>query len=302
MRGRHFGAPVPMPARAPWPAAALVAGAALLAGGATAIGVVVATQHHAPQPTKAQAGTLGPPARGRPALGRPAPGSPAPSSVPSAAAPVGRDETPWARVASSLATAAIDRVAAALAVRKGLPAGPALARSRPVGLDIPAIGVDAHVGEVGLNPNGTIQVPPLFAKPSEAAWYRYSPTPGQAGPSVIVGHVDNIYGPAVFFRIGALVPGDHIEVTLADGEVADFVVDGVRTYSKAHFPTAVVYGSTKFPALRLITCGGPFDYSTRQYLDNTVVFASLVPAHASLGAGAGAPGAPGARVAGATSG
>ena len=270
MRGRHFGAPPPISARAPWPVAALVAGAALLAGGAISIGVVVATQHHAPQPTRAQAGALGPPALGPPALGPPAPGS-----IPSAAAPVGRSEAPGAGVASSLATAAIDRAAAALAERKGLPGGHALARSRPVGLDIPAIGVDAHVGEVGLNPNGTIQVPPLFAKPSEAAWYRYSPTPGQPGPSVIVGHVDNIYGPAVFFRIGALVPGDHIEVTLGDGQVANFVVDGVRTYSKAHFPTAVVYGPTNYPALRLITCGGPFDYSTRQYLDNTVVFASL---------------------------
>jgi hypothetical protein len=281
MKGRHFGAPPPT-SRAPWTAVVLAAGAALLAGGATAVGVVVATQQHAPQPTRAQAGALGPPA---------------PHLVPSAAAPVGRSETPGARVAGSLATAAIDRAALALAERKGLPAGPALARSRPVGLDIPAIGVDAHVGEVGLNANGTIQVPPLFAKPSEAAWYRYSPTPGQPGPSVIVGHVDNIYGPAVFFRIGALVPGDHIGIALADGDVANFMVDGVRTYSKAHFPTAVVYGSTSYPALRLITCGGPFDYSTRQYLDNTVVFASLVTAHASPSAGAGAgagAGAPGA--------
>ncbi len=131
---------------------------------------------------------------------------------------------------------------------------------------------------MGLEPNGTIQVPPLFADPGEAAWYRYSPTPGQVGPSVIVGHVDNIYGPAVFFRLGALRPGNKIDVTLADGVVATFVVDGVRSYPKAHFPTAVVYGPTDYPALRLVTCGGPFDTSTRQYLDNTVVFASLASA------------------------
>ena len=231
---------------------AIVLGAALVAAGAAALGVAAASQHHAPQPRAIQAGSLGPPA-------------------PSVRAP---------RAAPSLAPAqaSLDKVAEALASRHRGSAGLVLPRSRPVALEIPKIDVDTAVGEVGLNRDGTIQVPPLFAKPSEAAWYRYSPTPGQVGPSVIVGHVDNIYGPAVFFRLGSLAPGNHIKVTLADGTVATFVVDGVRRYPKASFPTAAVYGPTDYPALRLITCGGPFDYSTRHYLDSTVVFASLASA------------------------
>ena len=231
---------------------AIVLGAALVAAGAAALGVAAASQHHAPQPRAVQAGSLGPPARS----------VRAPRAVPSLAP----------------AQASLDKVAEALASRRRGSAGLVLPRSRPVALEIPTIDVDTAVGEVGLNRDGTIQVPPLFAKPSEAAWYRYSPTPGQVGPSVIVGHVDNIYGPAVFFRLGSLAPGNHIKVTLADGTVATFVVDGVRRYPKASFPTAAVYGPTDYPALRLITCGGPFDYSTRHYLDSTVVFASLASA------------------------
>ncbi len=231
---------------------AIVLGAALVAAGAAALGVAAASQHHAPQPRAVQAGSLGPPA----------PSLRAPRAAPSLAP----------------AQASLDKVAEALASRRRGSAGLVLPRSRPVALEIPKIDVDTAVGEVGLNRDGTIQVPPLFAKPSEAAWYRYSPTPGQVGPSVIVGHVDNIYGPAVFFRLGSLAPGNHIKVTLADGTVATFVVDGVRRYPKASFPTAAVYGPTDYPALRLITCGGPFDYSTRHYLDSTVVFASLASA------------------------
>jgi hypothetical protein len=153
---------------------------------------------------------------------------------------------------------------------------PSLPRSEPVSIDIPAIGVQSNLLRLGLNPDGTIQVPPLYAKPSQAGWYEYSPTPGQIGSSVIEGHIDTYQGPSVFFRLGALHPGNQVDVTLADGTVAIFKVTGVRSYPKTSWPWHVVFGSADYPALRLITCGGTFDYSTRQYLSNTVVFASLV--------------------------
>jgi|SRR5579875_1081013 hypothetical protein len=247
-------------------ATTLVLGAGLLVGGVAALGTFVSLQRHAPQPGVAQAGTLQPPWTSGP-------------SAPAIASNVAVHQSAAAPTASRAPTvprASLDSLAAALGSRRQPEAGPVLARSRPVAIEIPAIGVDAPVGVVGRNPNGTIAVPPLFGKPSTAAWYRYSPAPGQLGPSVIVGHVDNIYGPAVFFRLGALVPGDQVEVRLADGEVAHFRVDGVRSYPKDRFPTAAVYGPTDFAALRLVTCGGPFDTATRQYVDNTVVFASLV--------------------------
>jgi hypothetical protein len=153
--------------------------------------------------------------------------------------------------------------------------GPSLARSMPVSVRIRAIGVDSTLLHLGLNPDGTIQVPSLQTSAAKAAWYKYSATPGQIGSSVIEGHVDSTRGPAVFFRLGALHPGNTIEVTLADGVTAVFRVTGVREYAKARFPARTIYGAADFAALRLITCGGAFDYATGHYLSSTVVFASL---------------------------
>ena len=153
--------------------------------------------------------------------------------------------------------------------------GPALARSLPLTVDIPAIRVSSSLLHLGLNPDGTIEVPSLQSAPGEAAWYKYSVTPGQRGASVIEGHLDTTQGPAVFFRLGALRPGNHIEVRLADGITAVFRVTGVRSYDKSSFPAKTVYGATGSAALHLITCGGAFDYASRHYLSNTVVFATL---------------------------
>jgi hypothetical protein len=163
-------------------------------------------------------------------------------------------------------------------------AGPVVAASAPVAIAIPAIAVNSGLQPLGLNPDGTLQVPqpgPLY---NEAAWYKYSPTPGQPGPSVIEGHIDSAAdGPSVFFRLGALKPGDQIDVTLADRTVAVFTVTGVRQYPKDAFPTATVYGNTDFAALRLVTCGGAFDSVTRSYKANTVVFAALTSSHLGPG-------------------
>jgi hypothetical protein len=157
-----------------------------------------------------------------------------------------------------------------------------LARSMPVSVRIPAIGVNSRLLHLGLNPDGTVKVPPIQTSAALAAWYKYSATPGQIGSSVIEGHVDSVRGPAVFFRLGALRPGNRIEVTLADGVTAVFRVTGVREYAKSRFPARTIYGTADFAALRLITCGGAFDYATGHYLSSTVVFASLAssrPAH-----------------------
>ena len=153
--------------------------------------------------------------------------------------------------------------------------GPSLRRSLPVAVDIPAIRVHSKLLHLGVNTDGSIKVPSLATSADLAAWYKYSATPGQIGASVIEGHVDSYRGPAVFFRLGALRPGDTIDVTLADGITAIFRVTGVREYAKTEFPARIIYGATDFAALRLITCGGTFDYATGHYRSSTVVFASL---------------------------
>lgn len=173
-------------------------------------------------------------------------------------------------------------VAAGILGPFGGQAHPPLQRSMPVAVDIPAIGVHSKLLHLGINSDGTIQVPSLTSGAGEAAWYKYSPTPGQAGTAVIEGHVDSYLGAAVFFRLGALRPGDSIDVRLADGITAVFRVTGVRQYLKSRFPAKTIYGTTGFAALHLITCGGVFDYTTRSYLSSTVVFASLTSARRTV--------------------
>ena len=148
-----------------------------------------------------------------------------------------------------------------------------LGRSAPVRLRIPAIGVDTPVIRLGLAANGTVQVPPITAD-DPAGWYRHSPTPGQVGPSVILGHVTvGAYGDGVFRHLARLHRGDRIVARREDGSSAEFAVSAVRTVAKADFPADDVYGDVARPELRLITCGGP--RAGDEYLDNVIVFAGL---------------------------
>jgi hypothetical protein len=150
-----------------------------------------------------------------------------------------------------------------------------LARSEPTDIAIPKIGVAAKIMSLGVNPDGTVQVPPLN-QAQLAGWYKPGPSPGEIGNSVIVGHVDSAaMGAAVFFRLGALAAGDTIQVVRQDKSVANFVVDAVKSYPKTAFPTELVYGPTNKASLRVVTCGGLFDEKNRSYLNNIIVFATL---------------------------
>ncbi len=153
------------------------------------------------------------------------------------------------------------------------PAALQVARSTPVELDIPALGMSVSLGTLGLNPDGTVQVPTDFQQPG---WFQPGPSPGQYGSAVILGHVDSYQGPAIFFQLRTLMPGDQVDVTLADGVVAHFAVSTVAMYPKDQFPDQQVYGPHGYSALQLITCGGTFDSATGSYLSNVVAYTSLV--------------------------
>jgi sortase (surface protein transpeptidase) len=145
-------------------------------------------------------------------------------------------------------------------------------------MDIPSIGVHSELQSLGLTDDGALEVP-AGALYDQAAWYRHSPTPGSLGPAIVLGHVDSAAnGPSVFFRLGELRPGDLVIVDREDGSTATFAVDEVHSYAKDDFPTKVVYGDIDHAGLRILTCGGAFDDSTGHYLDNVVVFASLLKA------------------------
>lgn len=143
-------------------------------------------------------------------------------------------------------------------------------------LTVDAIHVTAApVINLGLNADRTVQVPPL-SNVREAGWYKYSPLPGDVGPSVILGHIDSaVAGRGVFFNLGNLRPGNTISIRRPDRIIAHFTVTRVAEFPKKAFPTAQVYGYTPLPVLRLVTCGGAFDRSARSYVDNIVAFANL---------------------------
>jgi sortase (surface protein transpeptidase) len=143
-------------------------------------------------------------------------------------------------------------------------AGPAPDRIR-----IPAIGVDSALEALHLDAAGGLAPPHNYG---QAGWYADGTPPGQVGPAVIAGHIDSTRGPAVFYRLGQLHPGDLIEVARA-GRWLGFRVVAVDRYPKKAFPTAAVFGPTPDPQLRLITCGGAFDRTRKSYVDNTVVYA-----------------------------
>lgn len=144
--------------------------------------------------------------------------------------------------------------------------------AEPLRIVIPAIGVDSGLIAVGLKDDGDMEVPPF----GTAGWYELGPVPGAAGPAVIVAHVDTKTGPDVFYRLDELRSGDQFVVYGADGATARFVVDGSEIVLKRELPSERIWISSDQPLIRLITCGGEFDRSSRHYLSNVIVYGRLI--------------------------
>ena len=143
----------------------------------------------------------------------------------------------------------------------------------PAVIRIPRLDVEASIIPLGLNDDGSIEVP---EDPDQAGWWLGGPEPGETGPAVILGHVDSQEeGPAVFFYLQYLDPGDEIHIDRVDGSTITYVVESTERHDKDEFPTDAVYGPTEQPTLRLVTCGGDFDFGVRTYQENVIVFASL---------------------------
>jgi sortase (surface protein transpeptidase) len=142
--------------------------------------------------------------------------------------------------------------------------------ARPVRVQIPSIGVDAKLIGVGLNQDGSMQVPDFGL----AGWYNVGPRPGEPGPAVIVAHVDSYQGPDVFFRLRELTRGDEIRVRHRDGTSSRFVVRTSEQHLKEELPVNKIWNDTREPVLRLVTCGGDFDYEERHYRSNVIVYAA----------------------------
>lgn len=144
----------------------------------------------------------------------------------------------------------------------------------PVRITILALSIEQDLTELGVIGN-TLQVPDDY---SDIGWWGGGAVPGRrgAGAAVVVGHVDSPTGPAVFYQLSGLSPGDRIRVRLDDDSRVVFVVEEIEVYNKNKFPSARVYQSRGKPTLHLVTCGGTFDTESRQYNSNVVVYAKLL--------------------------
>lgn len=188
--------------------------------------------------------------------------SPAPTAAPASAS-----SATAASSSSTTATASASPTSTASAT--------VLPESLPLGVRIPTIGTDSELLHLGLQANGSLEVPPT-GPGSPAAWYDKSPTPGELGPAILLGHVnENDGSDGVFAGLRDLQPGDEIEIPRQDGTTAVFAVDRGEAYSKDDFATDKVYGDTDDAQLRLITCDG-YDPATGLWDDNYVVYATLV--------------------------
>jgi sortase (surface protein transpeptidase) len=154
-----------------------------------------------------------------------------------------------------------------------VPVAKSYPRSLPSELKIPKIDVDSAVQPISLNADGSLAVPSDF---HATGWFSGSPTPGEVGASVIDGHVDNVSGIGVFWRLREMAAGDTFQVVRADGSAINFKVTSIQQFPQDQFPTNEVYGKVNYAGLRLITCGGIFNTSTGHYSDNIVVFAQAL--------------------------
>ena len=200
------------------------------------------------------------------------PPSAAPTSEADTASAASTNATTPAPGDATAATADLETAPTRDLVNDGIVDSVEIEAANPVSIRIPSIEVEAPIIGLGLRDDGAIEIP---AKTDETGWWRGGPEPGEPGPSVILGHVDSRVGPAVFYRLRELKAGDEVYIDREDGTTVTYIVESSESHGKDTFPTDAVYGATEQPTLRLVTCGGDFDFNERSYLDNLIVFASI---------------------------
>ncbi|WP_252312134.1 class F sortase [Sinobaca sp. H24] len=143
----------------------------------------------------------------------------------------------------------------------------------PAAIRINAIDLDAEVDEMGYTESGGMEVPD---NGEDTGWFSPGFKPGQQGNAVIAGHVNDRSGPAVFYHLDKLKPGDLIEVTGDDGEKVTFEMESAASYPYDDAPIQQIFGASNERKLQLITCTGEFDNDAGTHRERLVVTASAV--------------------------
>jgi LPXTG-site transpeptidase (sortase) family protein len=149
--------------------------------------------------------------------------------------------------------------------------------ARPAAIDVPSIGAKSSLIPLGIQKDGTVQVPDVH-HPQQGGWIQVAPS-GVAtldDPVVVLAHIDGDHQQGLFYHLKNVKKGDSIALTMTDGTVRNYTVTKTQEISKAQFPSAAVYGQTKDPEIRLVSCGGPFQASIRSYEDSEIVYGKLM--------------------------
>jgi sortase family protein len=127
---------------------------------------------------------------------------------------------------------------------------------QPVELVIERIGVQAAVESKGVDSHNVMEAPD---QPLDVAWYRFTAQPGSGSNAVFSGHRDySGVGPAVFWRLSDLRPGDVVDVVSAEASEARYRVTRTTSYPVASIPMASILAPSRQDEITIMTCAGAF--------------------------------------------
>ncbi|WP_336787689.1 class F sortase [Paenibacillus sp. MMO-177] len=138
---------------------------------------------------------------------------------------------------------------------------------------IPSVGIKAPVEPVGLLENGQLGVP---ASSDIAGLFIDGVLPGEKGNAIIAGHVDNYTGPAIFYPLKKLKPGDPVILSDSSGKYLVYSVDAVEAYPTAEAPLDKIFGDTNGKRLNMITCTGKYNRQKKEHEKRLVVYTHLL--------------------------
>ncbi len=188
----------------------------------------------------------------------------------------GRAPTPSASAGSSSSPAPMPTAVASVPVTRATLAPPAPEAAPPVALVIASLGVDMPVSAVGVQDDGSMEIP---KQPSRAGWYRYGAAPADSsGTTVLAAHVDSrVFGIGPLARLREADEGETVTVTDADGTRHRYEIESVTYIPRAELPVGDLFDREGERKLAIITCGGSFDEQSRTYSDNVVLIARASP-------------------------
>ncbi len=171
-------------------------------------------------------------------LSPPSADNPAPTASASTAPPRPADTT--ARSNPTASTAEGPRIATPITRSAGIDVLAPRRMAAPVGLVIPTLGIDGQVAPTGVNERAELDVP---ADARTLVWYRFGPSPGEAGSAVIAGHLDWKGALGTFYALDRTPIGEHITVRYDDSQRTFTVTESRSSTSPPSLSTEHSHGT-----------------------------------------------------------